>query len=298
MQNSPILDPSDYFERKLVAVRLLAYMVWPDDEDRRVAAEATFAANLAIAGARLIRENEPTIRRHAAKHKRRVAPDIRKLFQRLLDDIDPSDWFQQHILKTYVEPLGGLGAITDSPSTDEIEREIGARLFDIYSTGNIILVIASMDTHHRREIRGGASVNKAVHVLCEVANLGLNDALKSIRCPTINQTSLKAAWRTFKPSAHLCGAYVFTEGEFGRGVHHLPAFYEEKTFWIFGSIAKRLEQFATSFVPKHGRNEPLIAASDMHLLPDDVFDSENVSFTPLPAEFQAALETYRAPIPS
>ena len=298
MQNPPILDASDIFEQKLVAARLLAYMVWPDDEDRRVAAEATFAANFAIEGERFIRENEPTLQRHVAKYQLQVAPEIRKLFSVLLHNIDLSNWFHQDILESYIDPLGGLKTLTDSPSTNELEREIAARLFDIYSAGQIILVIASMDTHHRGKIRGGASVNKAVHILCGLANSGLNDELKSIGRRTINQTSLRKGWLRFRPSAHLCGAYVFTEAEFGKGPEHPPAFYEEETFWMFGSIAKRLEQFATSFVPEHGRKEPLIANSDMHLLPDDVFDPENYSFTPLPPEFLRALENYRAPIPS
>ncbi len=175
-----------------------------------------------------------------------------------------------------------------------IEREVTDKVFDICSAGDIILIMACIDAHHGAVVRGGASVKKAIHVLCTLSDEEQNAALKARGYPAVNETSLKTAWKQHKSVAHLCGTYVTTEEEFRAAPNEPPAFYREDVFWIFGAAAKRLEEFATSFHPQ-GQELPLIPASEMHLLLDDVFNSAEVSFRPLGEEMLAALETYRAP---
>ncbi len=282
-----VLEVDQVFDRELAAARLLAHMAWPDDAEKRLSMEAAFAATLAVGYADLIREDERSVKKDLAQssYRDQLPPEALT---------NPARWFQQAAQDIYIGPLGGLTALSDAPSRSMIEREITAKLFDISSTGDIILIMACLDAHHNAKVRGGASVKKAIHVLCALSDDEQNAALKTRGYRTVNETSLKTAWRKQKSVAHLCGAYVATEELFRAGPNEPPAFYREDVFWIFGAVAKRLEEFATLFHP-HGQEMPLIPASEMHLLPDDVFNSGEVSFRPLDDEVIAALETYKAP---
>jgi hypothetical protein len=59
----------------------------------------------------------------------------------------------------------------------------------------------------------GASLNKAIHVLRETDGKDekRNAGLRQLGFPGVYESSLKEAWRQFKPVAHLCAAYVTTE---------------------------------------------------------------------------------------
>jgi hypothetical protein len=101
-------------------------------------------------------------------------------------------------------------ALTGSPSAEELKSEWTRRWWPIIYTGKLIALIGSID-QHQSEV--GASVNKAIHILCQTEG---NDkqrmlAFKQSGFPGVYESSLKKAWTRFRPVAHLCAAYVTTE---------------------------------------------------------------------------------------
>jgi hypothetical protein len=129
--------------------------------------------------------------------------------------------------------------------------------------------------------------------------------LKRVGAHGIYESSLKKAWSTYKPVAHLCAAYVTTEtlfyGEllardFWEYWAQPPAFYRDDVFRIFLIAAKAVERFTTSCRP-HGQTRALISEDEIYSLPGDIFGpgTPDCSFRPLSERELAALKNYQAP---
>jgi hypothetical protein len=75
-----------------------------------------------------------------------------------------------------------------------------------------------------------------------------------------------------------------------------PAFYQDEVFEVFCLLAKSVERFATSFLPR-GQRQPLISKDEIFALPDEIFEPGITlpSFRALTEEELIALKTYRAP---
>lgn len=290
------IDVSERIPRHLAAVRLMSYMVFPDDAKFRAAAEITFRTILADWYSGTFAEQD----------KKAQARVIRQIGSKLGADLlrvlaDPAGWMRSRIFNDFLSPAGGMlgGALqlTSSPSAAELEREWTHRWWPIVYTGKLIALIGSIHQHHREV---GASVNKAIHILCETEG---NEHIPGF--PGVYESSLKKAWAKFKAVAHLCAAYITTETryydeelsrDFCEYWKHPPAFYDDETFKTFCLVAKSTESFATSFFPR-GQRQPLISREEIFALPEDIFES-GISLPPLRAltdEESAALKTYRAP---
>jgi hypothetical protein len=140
-----------------------------------------------------------------------------------------------------MKPAGGTHnaalALTRSPSAEDLSIEWTRRWWTIVYTGKIIALIGSIDQHHREF---GASVNKAIHILCETEG---NDkqrmsAYQQSGFSGVYESSLKKAWARFRPVAHLCSAYVTTETHY----------YEQqlaRDFWEYWKEAPAL--FTTKY---------------------------------------------------
>jgi hypothetical protein len=289
--------------RHLAAVRLMSYMVYPDDAQLRMAAEITFRTILAdwYSGA------------FAKQDQEAQAEAIHGIGPKLGADLpialaDPSGWVRNKIFDNFLKPAGGTHAgalaLTDSPSAEELRREWTRRWWPIVYTGKILALIGSIDQHHRE---AGASVNKAIHILCETEGKDKQRAAAFRRCgfPGVYESSLKKAWAMFKPVAHLCAAYITTEThyyeeqlsrDFWEYWMQPPAFYDDETFKTFCLVAKSAESFATSFFPR-GQRQTLITNDEIFRLQEEIFEPgiRLPPFRPLTDQELAALKTYRAP---
>jgi hypothetical protein len=293
---------ADRIQRHLAAVRLMAYMLFPDSAELRAAGELVFATKLAG-------WYSDTFEKQKEAAKRRVILGARsKLgneFSRAL--ADPSAWMRRKLFDDFLKPFGGAlgGAVelADSPSASWLDQEWARRWFDICYTGQLICLIGSIHRHHTEV---GASLNKAIHVMCKTqGTIPLPAVLTRLGVRGIYESSLKEAWRVFKPVAHLCAAYVMTEThfyeeEFSRDFWEYwaqsPAFHRDDVFGIFCIAAKAVERFATSY-RSHGQSDALISEDEIYALPDAIFGPGTPygSFRPLSEHEVAALKTYRAP---
>ena len=290
------IDMSGRISRHLAAVWLMSHMVYPDDARLRGASEITFRTILAgwYSGA-LAKQD----RKAQARLIRKIGPKLNTDVPRAL--ADPGGWMRERIFDEFLSSAGGIhGAalqLTTSPSAEELNREWSRRWWPVVYTGKLLALIGSIHQHHREV---GASVNKAIHVLCQIEGSEHRPGF-----PGVYESSLKKAWAKFRPVAHLCAAYVTTETHYYQELisrnfweywNEPPAFYDDHVFQVFCRLAKSAERFATSFFPR-GQRQPLIPKEEIFALPDEIFGPGRPfpPFRALTKEEAAALKTYRAP---
>ncbi len=297
------IDVSARADRHLEAVRLMSYMLFPDDVKLRLADEITLRFITADwCSSRFAKED----RREQSRVIRRIGPRLGTDLARAL--ADPAAWMKREILDYVLSPVGGIydaaPQLTMSPSAEELDREWTNRWWSIVYTGKLIELIGSIDQH---DPRAEASLNKAIHILCQTEGNGkhLKVKLRQRGFPGVYESSLKKAWRRFKPVAHLCAAYVITQTryhevqpdeEFWECWKEPPVFYKNLPFLVFCLVAKWVETFATSFFPRDQR-KPLIAKEEIFALPKEILDlvPPHCPFRMLTEEEVAALNTYQAP---
>jgi hypothetical protein len=296
------IDVSERIPRHLAAVRLMSYMVFPDDSALRAACEITFRTKLADWYSRALAEQKDGLKRRLLKIGSKLGDELPRALA------DPSAWARNRLFNDFLAPVGGAvgGAVAlmESPSASQLEREWTHRWWSIVSTGKLLALIGSIDQHHGEV---GASLNKAIHILCETEGKDKQRRSSFQQCgfPAVYESSLKKAWAKFKPVAHLCGAYITTEThyyeeelsrDFWEYWSQPPAFYHDEVFPTFCLLAKSGERFATSFFPR-GQRQPLIPKEEIFALQDEIFDSGIFlpPFRALTEEEHAALKTYKAP---
>jgi len=280
----------------------MSYMVFPDDAKQRAASEITFRTILADWYSGAFARLEKKVQKRVV---RRIGSKPGEELPRAL--ANPVTWLRNKIFDDFLRPAGGTHngalALAHSPSAEELRGEWTRRWWSIVYTGKLIALIGSIDQHHREV---GASVNKAIHILCETEG---NDkqrmlAFQQSGFPGVYESSLKKAWARFKPVAHLCGAYVTTETyyyeqqlsrDFWEYWKEPPTLYHDEVFSAFCLLAKSAERFATSFFPR-GQRQPLISKEEIFALPDEIFEPgiKLPSFRALTEEEFAALKTYSA----
>ncbi len=298
------IETDDLIQRHLAALRIMSYMIFPDDPELREASEATFRTKIADWYAKVFANLKKEAQIQFVNECR---PKSRQELRRAL--ADPTSWLRKFVFDEFLRPLGGvIGgalALTNSLSAMEFNKEFRRRWFGIHYTGKLIFLIGSIS---EQRPRAGASLNKALHVLRETdgKSEALTALLKEHGYPAVNDSSLKAAWRVFRPVAHLCAAYVATEtlcdeNFIPRGFTEYwnipPVFHEDFVFETFCAFAKFAESFVTSF-RSQGQREALIPRGEIYALPEKMFD---YGVLPLPwmkllDDEVRALETYRAPI--
>jgi hypothetical protein len=205
------IEVSDRIARHLASVRLMSYMVFPDNLDLRTASEVTFRTKLAdwYSGAFAEEKKEAQTRVLSAVEF--------KSEERARALAEPSAWVRNKLFDDFLKPVGGaIGgavALTDSPSADTLKQEWTRRWFGVVYTGKLVCLIFSINEHLPQV---GASLNKAIYVLRETEGKDeeRNAGLKQFGFPSVYESSLKEAWRQFKPVAHLCAAYVTTESHY------------------------------------------------------------------------------------
>jgi hypothetical protein len=297
------IEVSDRLARYLASVRLMSYMVFPDNSDLRTAGEVTFRTKLADWYSGMFAE-----KKKEAQTRVLSGVKFKSAEERARALADPSAWVRDKLFSDFLKPLGGVigsaVALTDSPSADALQQEWTRRWFGIVYTGKLVCLIFSINEHHPQV---GASLNKAIYVLRETEGKDeeRNAGLRRFGFPSVYESSLKEAWRRFKPVAHLCAAYVTTEShyyedELSRDFMEYwlkpPAIYEDDVFGTFCLVARSVEQFVTTFRP-HSKSQALISRDEIYSLPEKIFDPKVplLSARSLTDDEMAALKRYKAP---
>jgi hypothetical protein len=307
MEETPKITTDQPIECHLAAGCLMSHMFFPDNAERCRTNEIIFRINFADWWSGQV------VQLGKEELERRILLAVDSGFGGQVPSAteDTCAWVRRSIFDAYLGPFGGaIGAalaLKGSPSEQALEEDWMRRWFGVVMTGRLILLIGSINQH----TSFGASFNKAIHVARETDgnDKEIKALLKQLGYPGIYDSSLKKAWRTFKPVAHLCGAYVITEllyrGEklfreifrdFAKYWRH-PALVDLFTaFSMYCTFGRFIEEFATSFRP-HGRRDPLISTEEIYSL-DRNFGFTLVfklSFPPLTEEEIAALKGYSAP---
>jgi hypothetical protein len=280
----------------------MSYMVYPDSPELRDANEITFRTRLADWYSGIYAKKSLKFQKELLQSAHS------KLGKELSRAAHPSEWMRNKLFSDFLKPFGDLigatVALTNSPSEKELNSEWTRRWFGVVYTGKLVCLIGSIAQHHAGL---GASLNKAIHVLRETEgnNKELNAGFRQFGYPGIYDSSLKKAWRLFKPVAHLCAAYVTTETHFYEGEiasdfmdywQQSPALYDDDAFRTFCLVAKSVEHFVTEFRP-HGLRHALIPEDEIFRLPNEICDPARLlpKFRALTEKELAALGTYRAP---
>jgi hypothetical protein len=298
------INMSSRIFRHLAAIRLMSYMTFPDDTNLRAGTEITFRTIFADWYSCRFAEQDQGAQARFIRHigSRKLVGDLPRALT------DPAEWMRKWLFDDFLGPAGGICggavALTRSRSAEEIGREWTGRWWQIVHAGKLLALIGSINQHHREV---GASVNKAIHILCRSEGNDKQRLCSSRRFgfPGVYESSLKKAWTKFRPVAHLCGAYVTTEThyyeeqlsrDFWEYWKEPPALYDDGVFQVFCRLAKSAERFATSFFPR-GQRQPLIPKEEIFALPDEIFEAGPPlpPFRALTDEEVAALKTYRAP---
>ena len=157
------IEVSERIQRHLAAVRVMSFMVFPDDPEKRATSEITFRTILADWYAGAFAKLETKVQKQFV---RRIRRKVGEEFPRAL--ANPTSWMRNRIFDDFLRQTGGTSgsalALTRSASAEELRGEWTRRWWSVVYTGKIIALIGSIDQHHHEF---GASVNKAIHILCE-----------------------------------------------------------------------------------------------------------------------------------
>jgi hypothetical protein len=301
--NAPKIATDNLIRRYLLGGHILSQMLFPDDPDRRRAREIIFRTKFADRWSRQGDLGESQL------EPRTFVDVCSGSLRSVAGEIDPNirKSIFDSCLRPFGETIGATLALKDSPSEQALDAECMRRWFGVLYTGRLILLIGSIEHY----TPFGGSLNKAIHVMRETDgnNSEIRALARQFDGQSICDSSLKKAWRIFKPVAHLCAAYLMTELRY-RGVRLFtdmfrdfatycqhPSLLEQFTaFSMFCAFARFIEEFVTSF-RSHGQTDSLISTQQIYSVERHwgltwVFE---LDFPPLTREEMAALTTYRAP---
>jgi hypothetical protein len=130
------VETDDMLQRHLAALRLMSYMVFPDNPELRKASELTFRAKVAGWYARVLdKHKKETQIRFVNQCQLRSREELLRALA------DPPSWLRESLLNALLKPqggvIGGALALTDSPSALEFAEELRRRWFGIVDTGRL-----------------------------------------------------------------------------------------------------------------------------------------------------------------
>ncbi len=198
-EEAPKITSNQLISRRLAAGHLLSHVLFPDDAERCRANEIIFRTNFSEWWSGCVAQLG---KEELQKKISEAAPASRGQLLSKIDD--PYGWARRWIFDNYLFPFGGaIGAalaLKDSPSEQALKQDCMRRWCGVLYTGRLTLLIGSTNQHASL----GASLNKAIHVMRETdgSDNEIKALAKQFNCPCICDSSLKKAWRTFKPVAH------------------------------------------------------------------------------------------------
>jgi hypothetical protein len=257
------------FPRLWTFERLIAVMAWPNDELQR----KLYLANR-IAHIRVEEDRWPC-----------MTDDSRETFHAYL--------------KKWLDEVGGERSLAAASSTEHFEALIEKRHQPWILVGTVVIFIRQMAEHHAHEIKGGASVKKALEIIGR-----LNEPLLF---PT-NEKYRKDAWSMYRPVAHFCAALCLLIHNYIRPLDtdsNSPEFREQlaclfpallfESFEEFLGIAENFQTFGLSQKPPQAKAETLLRSDELwHLLPGSrMWKRMGIDMQPLPDELLAIVFNYK-----
>jgi hypothetical protein len=279
------LSPERRAARQTTAlVQTIYIMVHPEDKHRRGEALATMAAE--------------ALGRYQASPESLVAGGVE------LQGLSPGDlefkdeamarkWIDDvareslsGVARDLFMPAGGFSAVALARGTEHVLRKSGNNLSKLFFAGSALSTLYQIANHASSSIRGGASMGK-VWWLLEKESL--------IKGPK-SERKMKDLWEEYKNVAHLgAAAYVLWEKRGARDETYTGILWEDPP--LFLRIAKRFQDFGTTFCPEHTQNPravldpetvwriPINAAADDEHMPGGLSPTA-----------QCRLLAYKAPI--
>jgi len=282
-----------------ILARILAYVFWPDDEERR----RTYIAEIfprAIASLQEISAQEiaadtladlqgMTAEQLDAEGLSTEAIDVALemaaggegelagLWKEQFDQAQ-SEMFGA-IMADFYELGGGFAALLPTlrgfgPGMPEV------RIAEVRTAAAVLDIIRTISEQHA-DVNGPGSVNKAVYIL---EKTGANHRLLRGR------TAILSAWRKYKNVAHLGCALNYRASRFpiDDNSHNIVQIAH------LLAVARDYQRFATGFFPGWQRRRPLLDPAEIWAVPDDLLLPAAPAQGPLPEDMLDALREYQA----
>jgi hypothetical protein len=203
------------------------------------------------------------------------------------DKDDEPEALQQ--ANTWFKRAGSFKTASQADPYTKQQQAVLRQVPGIVAVGTLLNLAWVLDTHHRDQIAGGASLNKAVALYAEFPYLA----------PMASRTLWKQ-WDRYKSVAHFCAAFtlVFDEArrqEASEMDERMKRGFDEELDGTLGVVAA-YQRFGTTFSPR-ATEGTLIDLNGAWLLrgiePDAYF-----SPPPLPPDMLTFIKRYRAPVNS
>jgi hypothetical protein len=189
---------------------------------------------------------------------------------------------------------GGFKTASCSDPYDKQQRAFLKQLPQILAAGAALHLVWAMDLHHRTQLTGGASLNKAIAIMLKYP----------VWPDSLSERSIRSAWSRRKSVAPLCAAYaqVFIgalrtrsgEIEERHQIEKLLQIAYVEGLPLTLALAASYERFGSSFRP-HGNDRPLLDLKTIWQLRGVEADETFVP-RPLPSEMLAVAQEYHAPL--
>lgn len=274
----PILAPGGMYRAQL-AVR--SVMAWPTDgEARRHYVATVMAMHLAELEEKAADLPAPLT---AADWEQTIeAVEEQEDWSAAVDQV--GQWFAE---------AGGYSSVAAAPGFLAFQNDMGARVGHWFAAGLVLALVRRMARHHA-DLRGGASVNKAVFIL------------ERVPLPLVprNSHDLRRAWKTYKPVAHFCAALFdlfVTAMLAGNTPEEAGGMIEERLneeFLSFLSEAEAYLEFGLSYRLPRAKAQTLLDREETWILPEHrPWPKSPMAPAPLDDTLMRAARQYRAPIP-
>ena len=143
------LSVENRISRHLAAVRIMSYMVYPDNPERREASEIIFRTRLADWYSGTYAKRSLELQKELLQSaESKLGKELSRAYAH------PSEWMRNRLFSDFLKPFGDLYEAA----------EWTRRWFAVVYTGKLVCLIGSIAQHHARL---GASLNKAIHILRE-----------------------------------------------------------------------------------------------------------------------------------
>jgi hypothetical protein len=247
-----------------VAMRTWATMAWPNSEQQRNDFLVTLGA---ISVGRLAELPSPANRQQAMAFEQSRAAIIAAM--------------QEH----WMAPFGGYTGVANAPGWRTLVDQSGNQALQKWEpTAWIMFYLLTMQRSHSSELRGGASIEKAIYLFTR---------FHAVRQGSNNRADIMAAWSEMKPVAHLCCALLLLWIEAkqsspdARLSEAIDAYFER--FPRFLSLARIVQSFGLSF-QAHSQRTPLFVHDAVWMIPKRLgLPKIELNFERLPDDYIAAL---------
>jgi hypothetical protein len=192
------------------------------------------------------------------------------------------------LVEFWFQKSGGFKTASRSHPYDKQQRVFLKQFPQILSAGSALHLVWSMNAHHGNQLRGGASLGKAIAVMLSYPAW----------LPNLSERGLWSAWSRHKSASALCAAFTSAIHEAFRAPpgeidERLKIAYVQDLHLTL-ALAAAYERFGSSFRP-HGSERPLLAPASIWQLRGIEADMAFLP-PPLPSEMLTVAQNYRAAV--